>query len=1715
MSTDNPVFLQWFKQASREARTTDDALAIILPLFQQVVKAHELGKVAPLDHLDKLYVTAGQLWFHEQDLKDAGGAYTTMSRLEDKLSNQAAIEVAGHLHIDETDGYEVTDTTVGTHGETLSRPKYLAGYISWEHEVRYHDQLTDIFSLGLLLASLVTGLDFTQKDELATFVDHRTNLFQLNDKLNPVVARAIMQMTALSRHDRVQDLAGVVHVLENYRYQVLEKEVEEGSLDEDQQQRRQRILKQLRDRLFEISRRNRMLYFKPSMSTLNLTEASVPVLLNHEKISADSLFTWRGEIAKNLSAGMDILLGNYIQFDEAPYVNAALDKLRSEDRRNRNEYGFSQLRLVIAFLRWHNLKESPDERITSPLLLLPVEIAKKKGVRDHYSLQPLEGVAEVNPVLRHQLDHLYGVKLPSEVDLAHESLVKFHQELETKLQATEAGLSLRLIDRPQIKLIHRRAKAKLDQFNRRRSVSGRGIKTWNDQLNYSYNRNNFQPLGLALFRHHIESEPSALGELVGSTPAPRTQNMSATATDTVEKTFYNLQDGADGNQYLWDFDLCWMTLANFSYRKMSLVRDYEALLGEKINNSTFESLFSLDPKPRNEDAFTPLPIEQSYQIVPADPTQSAAITQARAGESFIIQGPPGTGKSQTITNLIADYVARDKRVLFVCEKRAAIDVVFHRLKQHDLDSLCCLIHDSQSDKKPFIHDLKACYEHYLSNTDRLEHHQQAREKVVANIERVLNFFTRYNDDMQAEHQQHGSSLRKLLGESIALREHIPDIDAKDMEDLPNFQHFSSVRHLLEQVEHILQDLNEKDSLGAHPFRHLAASTLNAEKPLQHIEGAILKARAVLSELLDQLVQIHNVVDSSTSIATLHELLSYATQIDFLAQHKLLSLLDDKTELSTDLHDAVITRDELKLAISDAAELTTRWIEKIPAQDVPDIQALVSVTEERWYRSVLPRYWKLRGIFKRRYDASSHVVKPKWSRLLDELLQEHKAQQELKFSDRAFIKQFGLHTAPDSLNDAEEITAYLAALQGESSDLSPAQRALRDHLLVNPSDNEEVSKLLALKPEFERASDALAALLQNYNDASLTDIQHVLDALENHIGQLPDLVPALAELSEADPAHYAIYAKQPWSEREFSGAVVNAALQGIYRENRTLARQSAADMVQQIERLSSNLKQWQEDNAHLILNQRHAHFRQQVHKASLPANDQKDLKPWKQAYNSGRRELEHEFGKVMRYKSIRDLGANESGFVVADLKPIWLMSPLSVSDTLPLSEDCFDVVIFDEASQITTEEAIPALFRAKQTIIVGDEQQLPPSDFFSAKQSDDEDDVASYELDADSLLTQATRHLPSTMLGWHYRSRSEALINFSNASFYQRQLLTVPGCGVADAKTPLLIDDVSKGHFHSSHVLGRSISFCQLDRSIGIYTKRRNNNEAKYIAQLVRSLLMDESQGKTIGIVAFSEAQQDEIETELTRLGHEDGQFAALLEEEYQREEDDQFLGLFVKNLENVQGDERDIIIVSVCYGYDDSGKMRMNFGPINRRGGEKRLNVIFSRAKEHMVVVSSIRYLDITNDYNDGANCLKRYLRYAEAVSCGDTLIANRVLDECHPARFEVGESYTAEPLVIAVKEALEAKGYEVTTGVGDSEFRVDLAVKTSDDQQYRLGILLDVTHHYANDNLLESYFIKPTVLEVFGWQVLRIHAHDWIREQEIFMAQIERLLANKPINQQ
>jgi hypothetical protein len=671
------------------------------------------------------------------------------------------------------------------------------------------------------------------------------------------------------------------------------------------------------------------------------------------------------------------------------------------------------------------------------------------------------------------------------------------------------------------------------------------------------------------------------------------------------------------------------------------------------------------------------------------------------------------------------------------------------------------------------------------------------------------------------------------------------------------------------------------------------------------------------------------------------------------------------------------------------------------------------------------------------------------------------------------------------------------------------------------------------------TDTLDALWRDLLDDPGTQPLNALEALARTLRDQADALPSvlvpLQELADADPAVAAALRTLALPPEAIEFAVAREGLERVYRAERWLPRFDGAVLARHAQRLGDAERQLLERNARTLAAAVRQRFRDHVQKSALPAS-QLDAggKLFKKSYNAGRRELEHEFGKTMRYKAIRELASGDTGRVVRDMKPIWLMSPLSVSDTLPLAADLFDVVIFDEASQIPVEEAVPALYRAPQIIVVGDEMQLPPTSFFSSSR-DAEDDTVSVRmtreeeseggdriaivLDADSLLNQGARNLPATLLAWHYRSRYESLIGFSNAAFYAGNLYTIPDRSLpAPERGEILVQSRSPSDesvaAHADALLSRAISFHRVTDAV--YENRINDGEARHIAQLVRELLQRET-GRSLGIVAFSEAQQGEIEDELNALGATDPDFAARLEAEYVREEDDQFCGLFIKNLENVQGDERDIIILSICYGPNPEGRMLMNFGPINQRGGEKRLNVIFSRAQAPHgggVDHSPRGHHQRPQRGRGGAEELPALCGVPVARRCRDGAARARKHEPAHARRGPGGAPCARGRCHGADRAALRARGHAVDEQVGQSRFRCDLALRAPGNGHYALGILVDTATHYENRNVLERYVSRPRILDAFGWQVMQVLAKDWLHAPEAVLEQIEQALGKLSVSE-
>ncbi|MDR0879691.1 MAG: sigma-70 family RNA polymerase sigma factor [Clostridioides sp.] len=431
-------------------------------------------------------------------------------------------------------------------------------------------------------------------------------------------------------------------------------------------------------------------------------------------------------------------------------------------------------------------------------------------------------------------------------------------------------------------------------------------------------------------------------------------------------------------------------------------------------------------------------------------------------------------------------------------------------------------------------------------------------------------------------------------------------------------------------------------------------------------------------------------------------------------------------------------------------------------------------------------------------------------------------------------------------------------------------------------------------------------------------------------------------------------------------------------------------------------------------------------------------------------------------------------LIKELKPCLMMSPLSVSLFLNADIYEFDMVIFDEASQVHTEDAVGAIIRGKQTIIAGDSKQLPPTNFFVSSTSEDDFDDEEYDVDLyESILDEASTVLPERILKWHYRSRDESLITFSNRKIYDDNLITFPSA-IRRSKN-------------------NGVEFIYVDD--GVYDrggKKCNKNEAKKVADLVFEHIVKFPQ-RTLGVITFSESQQNAIEDEIIRLRKNMPEY-----EYFFQEKSGEF---FVKNLENVQGDERDTIIFSIGYAKDSKGIMHMNFGPLSQKGGYRRLNVAITRAKYNVKLVSSIYPTDIAIERtnSDGVKMLRSYMEYAiQGPKSSDH------------KRTEGDIEVSASELEETIYDFLNSNGYEVKRNVGCSGHRIDMAiVDPKVNGRFILGIECDGATYHSAKTARERDRLRQSILKEMGWKIYRIWSMDWINYPEV---ERERLI--KAINQ-
>lgn len=1117
----------------------------------------------------------------------------------------------------------------------------------------------------------------------------------------------------------------------------------------------------------------------------------------------------------------------------------------------------------------------------------------------------------------------------------------------------------------------------------------------------------------------------------------------------------------------WSIDRDGMQLGFFSFSKLLMMRDLEPehwpedafeahpVLGGLLDGG-FERCSPLfGPQERLDPRLEPADL---LHVVPADASQTRVIEEVRAGRNLVVQGPPGTGKSQTIANIIAAAAHDGKRVLFVAEKMAALSVVHDRLKKVGLGELCLEIHSRAANKKVFLDELARTLAAGAASPD-LPGAPEALCEARDRLNRITALLHERVPGRDYTPFRVIAEIARLIGREVTP----PRIPTTGLEALDE----EARRALTERVAALVELTRQAGPPADHPFSGVGATGLQPTD-LQRVGPELDAATLAIADLRG----------AADHIAGLAGLPAPSTMPEAVRLDELLRAAAERPAEGREATPALLTR----------------------AAGPRLAEALAAGADWGAARAEAPRTFT-EAAFETAPDALRARLLPGvgsfWSRLFGSY---RGASREL-----ATLLTGQLPTAPaDRLKLVDQLVAIRrrrAALSEEEAflkaALGPHWRGERTPFAALRAQADWLGRLIALSPipdtaalerlcaagqqagllgmAIDAAKAALAPVMTRLQfrwpdgeEQPLEDMAHRLDRMRSGIdrygewARLSHLTAALRKdgleqlLVEMERGH--LIPERAVDELRYAIAEARwAAARAALPELDTLAHQDRHALVATFRDLERTRL---EETRRLV---------RAKHLAQLPtgASGQMGL-------------LRGEMGKKRRHKPIRQI-MRAAGQMVQRIKPVLLMSPISIAQYLPPGSTEFDLLLIDEASQVRPEEALGAIARCRQIVVVGDQKQLPPTSFFDrvagSEETDEETETEEVRTasatEMESVLTLCeARGLNPAMLEWHYRSRDPSLIMVNNAEFYDHRLVLPPSPVQNDPEFGLAF---------------RRVPGVYTSRSRGTGRPGTNRIEAEAVVQAVAEHARTRPD-LSLGVVAFSKAQSDMLTEVLEIARREDEILDAFLREG--RAED-----VFVKNIENVQGDERDVILISVGYGPSEpNGRLAsMSFGPVNGEGGERRLNVLFSRARTRCLVFCSFDPgdIDLSRVTRDGPRILKRFLEFARSGQMAQPEVTGELPDS---------------PLESDVADVIRRLGYPCDHQVGSAGFKIDLGVRHPDRSgRYILAVECDGAAYHSALWARERDRLRQDVLEGLGWRFQRIWSTDWFHRRH---AEIDRLRA-------
>ena len=1084
----------------------------------------------------------------------------------------------------------------------------------------------------------------------------------------------------------------------------------------------------------------------------------------------------------------------------------------------------------------------------------------------------------------------------------------------------------------------------------------------------------------------------------------------------------------------------------FSFTKFVMYKDLDPAAwpedGSPADHPLIRALF--DPSPEEErgpafeegDVDVKLTARDVYHVMDADSSQIAVLEDVKSGRNLAVEGPPGTGKSQTIANLTAELLAAGRSVLFVSEKMAALEVVKSRLDAVGLGDFCLELHSRKAKKKEVLREL----ERSLSSTGPKDLQADSELELLESLTGDLN--------------EYALALREPIG--AAGRSPFSLLDIRE-EARRHFEtHGRTLPHL--------------SIPGAEKIS--TADWVRAETALADLGGVLLPVRPVADHVWRGCYPGTILpTDVAEMEVLLDECLSAAAELQSAGTRALELLSDGATWLRSRLSTSRVWADDSILE-ARLAELLEQYREGCSGS----------------LKFLKAGYWRLRRRVRSFYRL------PRRRRDADVLADLQDTRRFLSLWRRCREQGPRQTHLPSICWHGDDVRALGVLHLAEG--LSALQRQLEGGVLA-----EGVAASSRSRPGGDKVSpiEAAAKAEQHFSERLRALVDRIklvpAEALGKEEGQLP-FAEMQARLREWRASTHLLADWGQFMVRRVRclqsvAAPVMAAVDRDELEPADLVHALRASITDSLLRLAFSERPALAEFVAAVHESKIKRFAD-LDRAFIAGNRRRlastlyQRRPRLHGGASGGSEagiLLGEFSRKRGHMPIRQLMLSAGG-LIQRIKPCFMMSPLSIAQFLDPRTVRFDVIIFDEASQVRPEDALGAFLRGNHVTVMGDTRQLPPTSFFDhivAGDDGDSDDVQAAPVsDVESILHLCRRSFPTKILKWHYRSRHESLIAVSNQEFYDNQLLIYPSA-------------VDK----AEHL---GLKLVHLPEAL--YDRGRssvNRKEARAVAEAAIEHY-HRYPDKSLGVGAFNIKQQQAIleEVELQLRLHPE------MQEFFSSGRDEHF---FVKNLETIQGDERDVIFLSIGFGFDEppgaNRRLNRNFGPLNHEGGERRLNVLVTRAREKCVVFSNFHASDLVLDANApfGPRALKTYLEFAESGRLTSALVSANDTDS---------------PFEDAIHDVLRSHGYEVKKQVGCAGFRVDLAIVDPEAPgSYLLGIECDGHKYHTCPVARDRDRLRQQILEGLGWRIHRVWSTDWYRnraecERQI-LAAVERAKAEPP----